>query len=114
MRRKPRWKDANACIRLLQHFSSSNASADEINNKLVDFFLMSPPSLVELQRLSLLQQEYDGTNGIEDFACSTVFLCSQQAIIDQNNSGDTKLIARITSIRSITSFSELEKINLGK
>ena len=87
---------------MLRRAAGRGRGVDEVNERLVAHFLRHPPTEPQMARLSILQQTLNGTHGVEDYACTTLFLCAQQAIIDAPAS------ARAASIQSIESFSDLE------
>ena len=109
--RKSKWSSASVCIRTLEAMSGATCGADEINDKLVDHFLRTPPTDLDMRALATLHQQFSQTNGIEDFACTTIYLCAQQAIMERARVSLTDsqgiLRVRVATVRSISSFSEL-------
>ena len=59
------------CIKFLQSYNSVSDMLDNINI----LFILEPPSDIELQKLSLLQQKYN-TNDIYTYATQTIWLAS--------------------------------------
>jgi hypothetical protein len=59
------------CVKFLQEYNSVSDMLDFINI----LFIIEPPSDIELQKLSLLQQKYD-KNDIFMYATQTIWLAS--------------------------------------
>ena len=59
------------CVKFLKDYTSVSEMLDYINI----LFILEPPSDIELQKLSLLQQKYN-TNDIYTYATQTIWLAS--------------------------------------
>jgi hypothetical protein len=59
------------CVKFLKEYNSVSDMLDYINI----LFIIEPPSDIELQKLSLLQQRYN-TNDIYAYATQTIWLAS--------------------------------------
>ena len=62
---------ADHCVNFLKDYTSLSDMLDYINI----LFIIEPPSDLELQKLSLLQQKYN-TNDIYSYATQTIWLAS--------------------------------------
>lgn len=62
---------AEQCVKFLKQYTSVSDMLDSINI----LFIIEPPSDIELQKLSLLQQKYN-TNDIYTYATQTIWLAS--------------------------------------
>ncbi len=95
-----RFGTSDACIRLIRRSSQQSDGADEIFDRLICHFHQFPVTEKELGRLSLLQQHFENTHGMEEYACTTVYLCAQYSKMNQKDT-------RVSTVRSIRSFNEL-------
>lgn len=59
------------------------AGADRLTDRLVLAWRAAPPSDVELQRLSLLQQRALGSHGEEEYAITMLWTCALRSIMDE-------------------------------
>ena len=55
---------------------------DALLDALVDIYAKNVPSDAYLQQMSLLQQQYAGSGGVEDYALSTLWIASQIGIMN--------------------------------
>ena len=67
-------KNINDSIRFLKSFCQ-NTCLDNILNKIYILYLYEPPSEIEIQTLSLLQQKYQNTFNIEEYCITTLWCC---------------------------------------
>lgn len=87
---------------MLQRLAGTDASADQVYERLVAYLSHDPPSETELAHLAVLQACYQGSNGIEDYACTTLYACALQAF---NRKWGPDI--RVISMQSIASFSRM-------
>jgi hypothetical protein len=73
---------ARDCIEIAQKVSRNEGNADFLWDSLVNCFRRILPTDRELQRLSILQQEVEGSCGEEEYAVTTLWLCALQSIIE--------------------------------
>lgn len=71
---------ATDAVELVRRVGTGDATADVLAERLEVIFLAFPPNEITMRRLSLLQQEYQGTGGTEEFAISTVFSVAMTAL----------------------------------
>lgn len=69
-------------VDLLQKVSSRDDDTGSIAEKLVRIFTAFPPSEMNMRALSLLQQRFACTGGIEEFATSTVYAAATIAVAE--------------------------------
>ena len=65
-------------------FFNKDATSDKIITILIDCLSFYPLSETEMQKLSLLQQNYDLSNGIENYASFILWLSVIQSICEKN------------------------------
>lgn len=73
---------AGDCVQISRNILRSEGNADYLWGSLVNCFLRTLPTEAELQRLSILQQEVEGSCGEEEYAVTTLWLCALQSIIE--------------------------------
>jgi len=73
-------KNINDCIKFLKSFSNYYCT-DYILNKIYILYLYEPPSDIEIQTISILQQKYQNKLNIEEYAITTIW-CSIIYYID--------------------------------
>ena len=73
---------AGDCVQITRTVSCSEGTADYLWDSLVNCFRRVLPTESELQRLSILQQEFEGSCGEEEYAVTTIWLCALQSIIE--------------------------------
>lgn len=73
---------ARDCVQIAQNVSRNKGNADYLWDNLVSCFRRVLPTEWELQRLSILQQEVEGSCGEEEYAVTTLWLCALQSIIE--------------------------------
>lgn len=73
---------AQDCVEIARNVSHNAGNADYLWDSLVNCFRSLLPTEGELQRLSILQQEVEGSCGEEEYAVTTLWLCALQSIID--------------------------------
>ena len=59
-------------IGLVQRLSSGGSDTDALASRLLRLYRTFPPTERHMQALSMLQQEYAGTGGLEEFVATTV------------------------------------------
>lgn len=67
-------KNINDSIKFLKSFCQ-NTCIDSILNKIHILYIYEPPSDIEIQTLSLLQQKYQNTFNIEEYTITTLWCC---------------------------------------
>ena len=68
-------KNINDSIRFLKSFCQNITCVDNILNKIYILYLYEPPSDIEIQTLSILQQKYQNTFNIEEYTITTLWCC---------------------------------------
>ena len=101
-RERPTAWTGSSCVSWLK--KQRVESADELHAVILEHFTRFPPSPSDMATLSILQQRFEGTMGIYDYACTTVYLCAQEAIMEA--SYDTE-----KTLQSISSFNELSRLS---
>ena len=65
-----------------------NAAAKRSTEELIEYFIndytVYPPTEKELEILSILQQQYYGLSGAEEYAIITLWSCAIQSIIERD------------------------------
>lgn len=77
-------RTSHDAITLLTMFSGSDASLDDILDKLLKIYKQFTPTETSLQYLSMESQRYNKQGGREEFALHTVFLAMNIAISETN------------------------------
>ena len=73
MRAAPGWHlSLLVCVYLLKRQNATDS--DELHAMTVDHFVRVQPQSAEMAELSMLQQTLEGSMGINDYACTTVFM----------------------------------------
>ncbi len=89
-------KNINSCkdavIFLKRLSNEGNDNIDKLANKVYTLYSYDLPTEIELAKLSLLQQSVINTNGPEEYAISTVWMCAMQSIIDAEDNKKIKYI----------------------
>lgn len=73
---------ADCCVQIMKDIAFTGASTDDLCHTLMKLWRIDPPTEVELQTLSLLQQAVAGNGGEVEFAVTTLWLCAMQTIIE--------------------------------
>ena len=68
-------KNINDCIKFLKGFCKNNNCADNILNKIYILYLYEQPTDIEIQQLSILQQQYQDIYNIEEYTITTLWCC---------------------------------------
>lgn len=89
---------SDACVSFLKEMTAE--ASDDLHSAVVAHFVRCPPENADMAQLSMLQQSFEGSMGIEDYACTTVFLCAQEAILNITEH-------RPQTLQSISSFAKL-------
>ena len=87
---------------MLQRVAGPDASADQVYERLVAYLSRDPPSDTELARLTVLYVRHQGSHGIEDYACTTLYACATQAF-----RREWEPDGRSVSMQSIASFARI-------
>ena len=102
-RRKENTWTASGCVHFVQGRAdaySGQCGAEGLYDALLRHFKEAPPSSDDMAQLSMLQQRHGGTHGIYDYACTTVFLCAQESMLESTT-------LKSTVLGSIASFNDL-------
>ena len=67
---------------MLRSISDEGPDTDAMCDRIVSTYRRAPFEDCELQRLSLLQQEYSGTGGAEEYATTTLWVLALQSIME--------------------------------
>lgn len=81
-------KNATDIISIFRHINFlyfyKNITSDDITEILTDCFLYYPVTDLELQKFSILQQEYDNDLGIKNYATLMIWVSIIQSIQEKN------------------------------
>lgn len=98
----PTWT-ASTCVHFMKDRAAEveeGAGADAVYETILHHFKKTPPTDGDMAQLSLLHQHHSGSHGIYDYACTTVFLCAQESLLDAAS-------LKGSTLGSIKSFTEL-------
>jgi len=74
----------NDIINIIKNLSYLYDNSDKILEVLVDCLIIYPIDIKESEKISIIQQQYIMTNGIEDYCSTVLWLSIVQSIIELN------------------------------